>query len=75
MKLQVVTVSETGASELLPLRPETLRVFLITKETRQAGKPKPSDSNPSPLPAPWQAVRRSPARARPAQSAAFQGIG
>lgn len=64
MKLQFVTVSETGASELLPLHPETVRVFLIVKEARPAGKPGPSTDKPSPLPAPWQAVRRSPALLR-----------
>ena len=65
MKLQFVTVSETGASELLPLHPETLRVFLILKEPRPSGKPKPSDSNPSAFPTPRQAVRPSRARAHP----------
>ncbi len=66
MKLQFVTVSETGASELLPLHPETLRVFLILKETRGDRKSKPSDNNPSPPPTPRPAVRRYPARAHPA---------
>ncbi len=65
MKLQFVTVSETGASELLPLHPETLRVFLILKEPRKDRKSKPSDTNPSPRPTPRQAVRHSRARARP----------
>lgn len=64
MKLQFVTVSETGASELLPLHPETVRVFLIVKELRADGKPGPSFVKPSPLPAPWDAVRRSPTRTR-----------
>ena len=62
MKLQFVTVSESGASELLPLHPETVRVFLIVKEPRADGKPGPSTRKPSPLPAPWQAVRRSPTK-------------
>ena len=66
MKLQLVTVSETGASELLPLHPETLRVFLILKEARSDRKPKPSDANPSPLPTPRHAVRRYLGRAHPA---------
>ncbi len=64
MKLQFVTVTETGASELLPLHPETVRVFLILKEARADGKTGPRP-NPSPLPPPWQAVRRSRARVRP----------
>ena len=62
MKLQFVTVKETGASELLPLHPETVRVFLILKEPRADGKPKPRLANPSPLPSPWFAARRSRAR-------------
>lgn len=66
VKLQFITVSETGASELLPLHPETLRVFLILKEARSDRKSKPSDSNPSPLPAPGLAVRHSRARVHPA---------
>jgi len=66
VKLQFVTVSETGASELLPLHPETVRVYLILKEPRADRKPKPSDVDPSPLPTPRQAVRRSSARVQPA---------
>lgn len=65
MKLQFVTVSETGASEFLPLHPETLRVFLILREARKDRKPEPSDKNHSPPPTPGQAVRRSRARGRP----------
>ena len=63
MKLQFVTVTETGASELLPLNPETVRVFRILKEARADGTTRPRP-NPSPLPAPWQAVRHSRARVR-----------
>ncbi len=68
MNLQFVTVSETGASEHLPLHPETVRVFPIGKEARPDGKPRPSTPKPSPLPAPWQAVRRSPALRRSAST-------
>lgn len=64
MKLQFVAVSETGASELLPLHPETVRVFLILKEARADGKSRPSDPKPSPLPTLWHAVRRSRGRPR-----------
>jgi len=64
VKLQFVTVMETGASELLPLHPETVRVFLILKGPRADGKTRPS-TNPSPLPEPWQAVRHSRARGQP----------
>ena len=64
MKLQFVTVTETGASELLPLHPETVRVFLILKGPRTVGTTRPS-TTPSPLPEPWQAVRRSRARGHP----------
>jgi hypothetical protein len=60
VKLQFVTVSEMGASELLPLHPETVRVFLIVKEPRADGKPKAHVAQPSPLPTPWPTVRRSP---------------
>ncbi len=63
MKLQFVTVMETGASELLPLHPETVRVFLILKAPRADGMKKPPNKNPSPLSPPWPAVRHS--RARP----------
>ena len=59
MKLQFVAVSETGASELLPLHPETVRVFLIMKESRAEKKTEPSSPKPSPSPAPWLAARRS----------------
>ena len=59
MKLHIVTVSETGVSELLPLHPETVRVFLILKEPRADGTFRPSFGSPS-LPAPTApAVRRS----------------
>ena len=67
MKLQFVTVPETGASELLPLHPETVRVFLILKGPRPDGTSKPPAKNPSPLPAPWQPVRRSHARVHPSR--------
>lgn len=63
MKLQFVTVMETGASELLPLHPETVRVFLILKGPRPDRKSKAS-TNPSPPPEPWPSVRRSRGRAR-----------
>ncbi len=65
MKLQFVTVMETGASELLPLHPETVRVFLILKGPRADGSSKPPAKNPSPIPPPWESVRRSHARVRP----------
>ncbi len=64
MKLQFVTVMETGASELLPLHPETVRVFLILKGPRTDPKSRPS-KNPSSPPAPWAAVRHSRARGQP----------
>ena len=64
MKLQFVAVRETGASELLPLHPETVRVFLILKGERADGTTR-SHLNPSPLPAPQPTVRHSRARARP----------
>jgi hypothetical protein len=64
VKLQFVTVSETGGSELLPLHPETVRVFLIMKEARADRNPRPPTHVPFPLPAPWQAVRRSSALRR-----------
>ncbi len=66
MKLQFVTVMETGASELLPLHPETVRVFLDLKGPRADGPSRPPAKKPSPLPAPWQAVRRSHVRVHPA---------
>ncbi len=59
MKLQFVTVSETGASELLPLHPETVRVFLIVKGPRAEKKTEPSAPKPSPPPMPGLAARRS----------------
>jgi hypothetical protein len=62
VKLQFVAVSETGASEHLPLHPETLRVFLILKEARRDGKSKPSEATPSTPPTPGRSVRRSSAR-------------
>ncbi len=64
MKLQFVTVREAGASVLLPLHPETVRVFMILKEARADGKPRPPPGS-FPLPAPSAAVRPSRARARP----------
>lgn len=64
MKLQFVTVMETGASELLPLHPETVRVFLILKGPRPDKKSGPQ-TNPSPPATPWPAVRRSRARGQP----------
>lgn len=60
MKIQFVAVSEVGASELLPLHPETMRVFLIVKEPRTDGKPRAPASKPTPLPMPREPVRRSP---------------
>jgi hypothetical protein len=68
VELQFITVSETGASELLPLRPETIRVFLVIREPRVTWKPEPPVSKTSTLPAPWLAVRRFGAYQSPLRS-------
>ncbi|HYM39148.1 MAG TPA: hypothetical protein VEY12_03235 [Thermoplasmata archaeon] len=65
MELQFVTVSETGASELLPLHSETVRVFLIVRESRADGRPGSLHAKPSPLPTLGPTVRRSSGRAHP----------
>lgn len=51
MNLPFVTVTDARASELLPLHPKTVRVFLVFEEARADGTTKPLPM-PSPLPAP-----------------------
>lgn len=59
VNLQVVAVREGGTSEILPLSPDTLRVFLILRGPADAGKPIPEAPGRPVADAAWSTIRRS----------------